>query len=72
MAVTTETDIGARMYTRHGVKKNQGKWAMINNCPALTFTVTENGIDKIVGYTTINEMMAMAYSKDLPQYDLDF
>lgn len=67
-----ETKENSRMYTVHGRKKNQGQWAKVNNCPALTFTVNENGKDKVVGYTTIDEMMKMAYSSDLPEYKLDF
>lgn len=72
MTVSTESHIDARMYTKHGAKKNQGKWALVNNRPALTFTEGQDEAEKVVGYTTIDEMMSMAYSKDLPQYELDF
>ena len=60
----------ARMFTQHGLKKNRGKWARVNNKPALTFTVGET--EEVVGYTTIDEMMQMAYASDLPEYELDF
>lgn len=62
----------SRMYTKHGIKKNQGKWAVVNDKPALTFTENRNGTEKVVGYTTIDEMVAMAYKSGLPEYQLDF
>ncbi len=72
MALPTESQTEARMYTRHGAKKNQGKWALVNNRPALTFTIGKDENEQVVGYTTIDEMMSMAYAKNLPEYTLDF
>ena len=70
MAVSEDDFNKSRMFTHHGKKKNQGKWARINNKPALTFTVGES--EEVVGYTTIDEMIQMAYATDLPEIELDF
>ena len=56
-----------KQYTAHGQKHYQGKWARVNKEPALTYTVMAEGAEKIVGYTTINEMIKMACSPDLPE-----
>lgn len=50
MAETATTDFNARMYTTHGVKKNQGKWARVNNQVALTYTEGKGDNERVVGY----------------------
>ena len=70
MEISASKQCKARMFTHHGVKKNQGKWAFVNNCLALTYT--EGKPEKVVGYTTVEEMMTLAQSADLPRYELDF
>ncbi|RHO29697.1 hypothetical protein [Roseburia sp. AM16-25] len=72
MTESTDPNTKARMYTHHGRKKNQGKWAMVNNVPALAYTENLDGSETVVGYTTITEIIAMAYAKDLPVYQVDF
>ena len=59
-----------KQYTAHGQKHYQGKWARVNKEPALTYTVMAEGTEKVVGYTTINEMLKMACSQDLPEIRL--
>ena len=67
MVETNSTDINTRMYTFHGRKKYQGKWMLVNNKPALTFTEGQEGAETVVGYTTIDEMIQMAYKPGLPE-----
>lgn len=38
MEETAASDANARMFTTHGKKKNQGKWARVNNRIALAYT----------------------------------
>ena len=45
---------------------------MVNNVPALAYTENLDGSETVVGYTTITEIIAMAYAKDLPVYQVDF
>lgn len=70
MMNTTEIRSDGRMKTLHGKKKNQGKWARINNQVALTYT--EGKDEKVVGYTFLAEMMPMALSPDIPEVEVDF
>ena len=55
-----------RMYTTHGKKKLQGVWMKVNDVPSLTFTSGKGDEMEVVGYTTIDEIMKLAYSPDLP------
>ena len=57
-----------RLYTLHGEKRNQGKPAVINGNRALAYFEG----DRIVGYTTLEEINQEFYTRDLPQYTLDF
>lgn len=57
-----------RLYTLHGKKRAQGKLSIINGHKALAyFEGTE-----IVGYTTLDEMNKEFYTRNLPQYTLNF
>ena len=38
----------------------------VNNVPSLTFASIDGDTVKVKGYTTIDEMMKMAYASDLP------
>lgn len=62
---TNKTD---RLYTTHGQKMVQGKLSVINGKKALA---TFKGED-IVGYTTLEELNEEFYTRDLPQYNLNF
>ena len=72
MAETAAADMNARMFTTHGVKKNQGKWARVNNRVALDYTEGKGENERIVGYTPYEDMIRMATSKSLPEYHVDF
>lgn len=56
-----------RLYTKHGEKYPQGIPAIVNGQKALA---SYNG-DKITGYTTLDELMQVFYSKDLPVCTLE-
>lgn len=57
-----------RLYTLHGQKRAQGKLSIINGHRALAYYEGEN----IVGYTTLDEMNKEFYTRELPQYTLNF
>ena len=57
-----------RLYTAHGQKMVQGVLSVINGKKALA---TFKGED-IVGYTTLEELNKEFYTRDLPQYTLNF
>ena len=57
-----------RLYTAHGKKMVQGVLSVINGKKALA---TFKGED-IVGYTTLEELNKEFYTRDLPQYNLNF
>jgi hypothetical protein len=63
-------DNNNKMYTFHGRKKFQGVWMKINHVPSLTFISDKGEVIDVQGYTTIDEMMKMAYSPDLPEITL--
>lgn len=57
-----------RLYTAHGQKMVQGVLSIINGKKALATFKGEN----IVGYTTLEELNKEFYTRDLPQYNLNF
>lgn len=57
-----------KVYTHHGEKRTQGQLITNNGKKALGFF--EKG--KIIGYTYLDELLQDAYTKDLPDYNLDF
>ena len=57
-----------RLYTAHGQKMVQGVLSVINGKKALATFKGEN----IVGYTTLEELNKEFYTRDLPQYNLNF
>lgn len=57
-----------RLYTLHGQKRNQGKPAIINGKRALAYFEGE----KIVGYSTLDEINEEFYTRNLPRYTLSF
>lgn len=57
-----------RLYTVHGKKRTQGKLTIINGKKALAYFEGTT----IVGYTTLDEMMQEFYTRNLPQYTLNF
>lgn len=65
-----KADSNARMYTVHGRKKYQGQWLLINGSPALAYTECAEGKDRVVGYTTLNEILQMAFSPGLEEIKL--
>ncbi len=62
----------ARVYTTHGLKKNQGMLAMVNRKMALTYTEGKGSNCHIVAYTYVEELMKQGTTCELPQYQLDF
>lgn len=62
---TVEKD---RLYTLHGQKRAQGKLSIINGHKALAYFEGT----QIVGYTTLDEMTKEFYTRNLPQYELNF
>ena len=62
----------ARVYTTHGVKKNQGMLAMVNSKMALTFTEGKGENLQVIAYTYVDELMKRGITGELPQYQLDF
>ena len=58
----------SRLYTRHGVKMAQGIPSIINGKKALA---TFKG-ERIVGYTTLEELNKEFYTRELPEYQLNF
>ena len=63
-------DSNNKMYTFHGIKKFQGVWMKVNNVPSLTFISDKGAVIEVQGYTTIDEMMKMAYAPNLPDITL--
>lgn len=63
------TCTNSRLYTTHGEKKNQGKFAIINGQVALCYTKGDN--EEVVGYTLLSEILQKS-GMALPQYQLDF
>lgn len=59
---------GDKLYTTHGKKRNQGKPLIINGQKALAYY--EKG--EVVGYTLLEEINKIFYTKDLESYILDF
>ena len=57
-----------KLYTTHGKKRNQGKLSIINGNKALAYF---EGAE-IVGYTTLEEINREFYTRNLPEYFLDF
>ncbi len=57
-----------RLYTFHGAKMVQGIPSIINGEKALA---TFKG-EKIVGYTTLEELNKEFYTRELPEFDLGF
>ena len=57
-----------RLYTAHGQKMVHGKLSVINGKKALA---TFKG-EEIVGYTTLEELNKEFYTRELPQYSLNF
>lgn len=72
MAEPAKIDNSARMYTTHGVKKNQGQLAMVNRKVALAYIERQQGQDRLIGYTYIDEIVMKACSSQLPEYNVDF
>ena len=72
MAEPAKIDNSARMYTTHGVKKNQGQLAIVNRKMALAYVENKQGQDRLIGYTYIEEIMTKACSSKLPEYNVDF
>ena len=66
MAACDTVDSIKRMFTTHGTKKFQGAWVKLNGVPSLTFVHISEGKIEVLGYTTIDEIIRMAYSPDLP------
>lgn len=60
-----ETDV---MYTQHGDKRKQGRLISVSGTKALGYFEG----DKIVGYTTLDEINQMAYTRKLQNYQLDY
>lgn len=44
-----------KLYTQHGIKRNQGEIVMINDKIALAFV--DKSSDKPIGYTFLDEML---------------
>lgn len=57
----------SKLYTTHGKKYPQGIPAIINGEKALA---SYSG-DRITGYTTLDELMQVFYSRDLPVCTLE-
>lgn len=57
-----------RLYAVHGDKMLQGALAIINGVKSLAYFKG----NKIVGYTTIEELIEAFYGRKLPEYNLDF
>ena len=69
MAEGATVDRG-KMITAHGAKRLQGFWVKVNDVPALTYATVKGEEIEVQGYTTIDEMMKLAYSPDLPNIKL--
>ena len=66
--VKTKNSKKDRLYALHGQKKAQGILSIINGKKALA---TFEG-EKIIGYTTLDELQEQFYTRELPKYDLKF
>ncbi len=60
----------SKMFTAHGDKKFQGVWMKVNDVPSLTYATVKGEEVQVLGYTTIDEMLKMAYSPDIPNIKL--
>lgn len=61
-----------RMYTQHGRRKFQGVWGTYKGSKIFGFL---NNEDKLVGFSTLEEMMQGAYATGLHEFkddDIDF
>ncbi len=72
MAEISAPEKNARMYTTHGVKKNQGQLAIVNRKIALAYVENRHGQEHLIGYTYFDEMMDKVCSCQLPEYTVDF
>lgn len=64
----SKEDKQKRLYTRHGTKMAQGIPSIINGKKALASFKGE----EIVGYTTLDELNGEFYTRELPEYKLNF
>ena len=62
-AMSTESDTSS-------VKVAMPSWVKVNDVPALTYATVKGEEIEVHGYTTIDEMMKLAYSPDLPNIKL--
>lgn len=53
-----------RLITHHGERRNQGEICKVNGMLSLGYREK----DRLVGFTTFEEMMQEAYSKPIPEY----
>ena len=60
--------INDKLYTSHGAKRFIGVPMMVNGQRALAYCTKEG----IVGYTLLEELIRECYTRDLPEYKLDF
>lgn len=72
MSERSKTGNSTRMYTTHGAKKNQGKWARVNRKVALVYTEGQGDNEKVVAYTPYEDMIPIVMSDELPEYQVDF
>lgn len=56
-----------KMYTHHGEKRNQGELCKVNGAYALAYMEK----DKVVGFTTLDEIMHDAYSNKVREYTIE-
>lgn len=66
--IQSNKDKELRLYTRHGTKMAQGIPSIINGKKALASFKGE----KIVGYTTLDELNGEFYTRKLPEYEVNF
>ncbi len=72
MADNMTCNNNSRMFTTHGRKKNQGKWARVNDQLALVYTEGKGEDERIIAYTPFEDMVPMITSGELPEYQVDF
>ncbi len=60
------------MYTTHGRRKKQGKWARVNDQVVLAYFEGTGENERLVGYTPFEDLVSIATSGALPEYHLDF
>lgn len=61
-----------RMIATHGLRRNQGLWARVNNRVSLAYTEKKDGKEQVVSYTPVEDILPIVLNEPLPEFNVDF